>query len=129
MHKVLALSHPLSPRSSLILPLCLFNSLFWSPADESLRKWKESLGLKAGAGGSGDAAGDPRKVVILSLSMEVAGRDDVVIDLSSKEAIDALGSQTMVRTILFTIVYLLTFSPDHQGGSRVSAKVQVSRAK
>ncbi|KAL3895958.1 MAG: hypothetical protein SGCHY_004382 [Lobulomycetales sp.] len=63
--------------------------------DESLRKWKESLGLKAGAGGSGDAAGDPRKVVILSLSMEVAGRDDVVIDLSSKEAIDALGSQTM----------------------------------
>lgn len=43
--------------------------VFLTP-DESLRKWKESLGLKAGA----TASSDPRKVVVLSLAMEVAGR-------------------------------------------------------
>ncbi|KAJ3228162.1 hypothetical protein HK099_006042 [Clydaea vesicula] len=49
--------------------------------DESLRKWKESLGLTASA--TTTAGGDSRKVVILSLAMEVAGRPDVVIELST----------------------------------------------
>ncbi|KAI9228712.1 MAG: immunoglobulin E-set [Piptocephalis tieghemiana] len=51
--------------------------------DESLRKWKESLGLNQAA----SPKDDPRKVVVLSLTLEVPGRDDVVADLSSPEAI------------------------------------------
>lgn len=47
--------------------------------DESLNKWKESLGLKGQVGDSSDS----RNVVILSLAMQVTGRDDVVLDLAS----------------------------------------------
>ncbi|KAJ3397512.1 hypothetical protein HDU92_007175 [Lobulomyces angularis] len=61
--------------------------------DESLRKWKESLGLTASA--TTTAGGDSRKVVILSLAMEVAGRPDVVIELSTAEHIEALKKQQM----------------------------------
>ncbi|KAI9009816.1 immunoglobulin E-set [Gaertneriomyces semiglobifer] len=58
--------------------------------DESLRKWKESLGLKA-AGPSDD----PRKVIVLSLAMETPDRPDVVVDLSTPAAIAALKGQQM----------------------------------
>ncbi|KAJ1546335.1 hypothetical protein HK405_007202 [Cladochytrium tenue] len=51
--------------------------------DESLRKWKESLGLKAG--GSGTGATDPRNVVVQSIAMETINRSDVVIGLSTPE--------------------------------------------
>jgi Rho GDP-dissociation inhibitor len=47
--------------------------------DESLNKWKESLLKNAAAAKSGDS----RKVVVLALAMEVAGRPDVVLDLST----------------------------------------------
>lgn len=47
--------------------------------DESLNKWKESL-LKNAATA---APGDTRKVVVQSLAMEVAGRPDVVLDIST----------------------------------------------
>eukprot|EP00842_Homolaphlyctis_polyrhiza_P003976 jgi/Hompol1/457/HPOL_000557-RA len=78
--------------------------------DESLRKWKESLGLK-GAQESGSS--DPRKVIVLALSLEVAGRDDVTIDLSTPEAIKAL--ETNVLTIKEGIEYRLkvTFKIQH----------------
>jgi len=49
--------------------------------DESLRKWKESLGL--GAGNTIGDASDPRKVIILSLGLEVEGRSDIIIILPS----------------------------------------------
>ncbi|KAJ3040806.1 hypothetical protein HDV00_010421 [Rhizophlyctis rosea] len=61
-------------------------------ADESLRKWKESLGLKAGAGGQ--AAGP--NVVVEALCLEVAGRPDVIVDLSSPEAISRLQNQVVI---------------------------------
>ncbi|KAI9099402.1 immunoglobulin E-set [Phlyctochytrium arcticum] len=60
--------------------------------DESLRKWKESLGLKAGSAGATD---DPRKVVVLALGMESPGRPDVHVDLSSADAIAQLKNQQM----------------------------------
>jgi hypothetical protein len=45
-----------------------------------LRKWKESLGLgKAQAG----ASSDPRKVIVHALALEVQGRNDISIDLST----------------------------------------------
>jgi len=54
--------------------------------DESLRKWKESLGLKAGATAAGASGAGPN-VVVESLSMEITGRDSVVLDLTDKEKI------------------------------------------
>lgn len=59
---------------------------------ESLKKWKESLGLKA----EGTASDDPRKVVVLSLSLEVADREDVTVDLSTADAIEKLKTTTIV---------------------------------
>ncbi|KAI9028580.1 immunoglobulin E-set [Hyaloraphidium curvatum] len=57
--------------------------------DESLRKWKESLGIKGDAAPAGPKD-DPRKVVVLSLALEVPGRQDVVMDVSSPAAIAKL---------------------------------------
>ncbi|PSN61866.1 rho-gdp dissociation inhibitor [Corynespora cassiicola Philippines] len=56
--------------------------------DESLRKWKESLGL--GGGKDLSDPSDPRKCIILSLGLEVEGRPDIIIDLKEPGAIDAL---------------------------------------
>jgi len=60
-------------RSSL---LCVFRKLglltiygMTDQNDESLRKWKESLGIGSGTT-IGDAS-DPRKVIIVSLGLEV----------------------------------------------------------
>ncbi|KAG2226832.1 hypothetical protein INT45_005797 [Circinella minor] len=52
--------------------------------DESLNKWKESLGLKGGAPGPTD---DPRRVVVEYIALEVEGRSDVRVDLSNPEAL------------------------------------------
>merc|ERR1712093_911727 len=49
--------------------------------DESLRKWKESLGLGSGNTLPADP-NDKRTVIILSLGLEVDGRPDIVIDLT-----------------------------------------------
>ncbi|KAI5250242.1 E set domain-containing protein [Aureobasidium subglaciale] len=59
--------------------------------DESLRKWKESLGIGSGTT-IGDAS-DPRKVIIVSLGLEVEGRPDIIIDLSSQGALESLKSK------------------------------------
>ncbi|KAK9449288.1 immunoglobulin E-set [Limtongia smithiae] len=59
--------------------------------DESLRKWKESLGLGAGATGSSiGAPGDNRRVVILRLELEIQGHDPIVIDLEQPGALEKL---------------------------------------
>ena len=59
--------------------------------DESLRKWKESLGLSGGNTISDPS--DPRKCIILSLGLEVEGRPDIIIDLKAPGAVDALKNQ------------------------------------
>lgn len=59
--------------------------------DESLRKWKESLGL--GAGKTISDPSDPRKCIILSLGLEVEGRPDIIIDLKSPGAVEKLKTQ------------------------------------
>jgi Rho GDP-dissociation inhibitor len=58
--------------------------------DESLARWKASLGIGAASAGSIGEPGDNRKVVILQLSLIVEGRPDVVIELSAPGAIEAL---------------------------------------
>jgi Rho GDP-dissociation inhibitor len=59
--------------------------------DESLQKWKASLGL--GQGKDISDPSDPRKCIILSLGLEVEGREDIVIDLRSPGAVEALQSK------------------------------------
>lgn len=56
--------------------------------DESLRRWKESLGI--GSGKDISDPNDPRTVVILSLALEVEGRDDIVVDLQTPAALERL---------------------------------------
>ena len=56
--------------------------------DESLRKWKESLGIASG-NMIGDAS-DPRSCIILSLGLESEGRPDIVIDVSQPGELEKL---------------------------------------
>lgn len=69
----------------------LLTLLFPPPTDkndESLNRWKASLGLNTGTPIADP--NDPRKCIIKSLALEVAGRQDVVIDLSSAGALETL---------------------------------------
>jgi len=56
--------------------------------DEALNRWKASLGL--GAGDSVSDPSDPRKCIILSLALEVEGRPDITIDLTTPGALENL---------------------------------------
>ncbi|KAL4742028.1 immunoglobulin E-set [Aspergillus similis] len=56
--------------------------------DESLNRWKASLGLNTGEP-TGDP-NDPRTCIIKTLALEVQGRDDVVIDVSAPGALEKL---------------------------------------
>ncbi|CCX06686.1 rho guanidine dissociation inhibitor [Pyronema domesticum] len=59
--------------------------------DESLARWKASLGIGAAAAtGSIGEPGDNRTVVILELALIVAGRPDVVLNLDSPDAVSKL---------------------------------------
>lgn len=57
-------------------------TFFADANDESLQRYKESLGLSTGATISDP--NDPRVCIILSLTMESAGREPVTIDLAAK---------------------------------------------
>lgn len=56
--------------------------------DEALNRWKASLGLNSGTP-IGDPR-DPRKCIIKSLALEVQGRPDVTIDLSTPGSLETL---------------------------------------
>ncbi|GME67392.1 unnamed protein product [[Candida] boidinii] len=53
--------------------------------DESLNKWKASLGLNTGES-LPVAPGDKRKFVVLSMTLNIRGADPIVIDLSNESA-------------------------------------------
>jgi len=57
--------------------------------DESLQRYKESLGI-SGGGKSLSDHNDPRVCIILSLTMDSEGRPPVTIDLSSPDALKTL---------------------------------------
>ena len=66
--------------------------------DESLRKWKESLGLSAT-----QSSNDSRKVVVLQMVLQVEGRPDMIMDLTKvgimnriNIILDELNSKTFV---------------------------------
>lgn len=62
-------------------------------ADESLKKWKKSLGVGE-AKGAADSS-DPRKVIVTALALEVVNRPDISIDLSTPEALAKLKDQVI----------------------------------
>ena len=62
--------------------------------DEALNKWKASLGL--GQGKDISDSNDPRKCIIYSLGLEVEGRPDIIIDLKSPGALEALEKKPFV---------------------------------
>nr|XP_036580446.1 rho protein gdp dissociation inhibitor containing protein [Colletotrichum truncatum]KAF6788358.1 rho protein gdp dissociation inhibitor containing protein [Colletotrichum truncatum] len=80
--------------------------------DESLQRYKESLGL--GGGKDLSDASDPRVCIILSLTMESPGRDPVTIDLS------APGSEASLKDKPFKIkegakfTMVATFKVQHE---------------
>jgi Rho GDP-dissociation inhibitor len=73
------------------LPPHTHTSTFIDQNDESLRKWKESLGL--GSGNTISDPNDPRKVILLSLGLEVEGRSDIIIDLTQTGALESLNKK------------------------------------
>ncbi|KAF8953905.1 hypothetical protein BGZ52_007432 [Haplosporangium bisporale] len=50
--------------------------------DESLVRWKQSLGISSSGVSKLD---DPNNVAVLQLALEVAGRPDVILDLTKSE--------------------------------------------
>lgn len=94
--------------------------------DESLRKWKESLGI-----GSGTPIGDPsdkRRVVILSLGLEVEGRPDIVINLDQPGAVEKLKDQPFTIKEGATFRMKARFRVQHQICSGMKYVQVVSRA-
>ncbi|MCJ1421558.1 hypothetical protein MMC32_007922 [Xylographa parallela] len=63
--------------------------------DESLNRWKASLGIATGAP-LAVAPGDTRRCVIQSLALEVESRPDMVIDLTAPGSIEALKSKPFI---------------------------------
>ena len=88
------------------------NSAHLDANDESLRKWKESLGL--GSGKDMSDPKDPRRVIILSLGLEVQGRQDIIIDLSKQGALETLNKQPFTIKEGATFRMKARFKVQHQ---------------
>ncbi|KAK6539763.1 hypothetical protein TWF694_009958 [Orbilia ellipsospora] len=58
--------------------------------DESLAKWKASLGLTADTVAAAVDPNDKRTVIIEELALEVEGRDDITVNLTEPGALEAL---------------------------------------
>lgn len=80
--------------------------------DESLRRWKESLGL--GSGNTVSDPNDPRTVVILSLALEVEGRDDIVVDVQTATALQQLKDKPFTIKEGARYRMKITFRVQHQ---------------
>lgn len=80
--------------------------------DESLRKYKESLGI--GTGESISDPSDPRQVIITSLGLEVEGRPDIIIDLRSANALETLKQKPFTIKEGATFRMKATFRVQHQ---------------
>ena len=78
-----------------------------------MKKWKESLGIGAGGGSIGEA-GDKRKVVLLSLGLEIEGRPDIIIDMSAPGALESLKSTPFIIKEGATFRMKVKFRVQHQ---------------
>lgn len=64
--------------------------------DDSLNKWKASLGITADGGPIIHDHQNPSKVLIESISLQVEDRPDVTVDLSRPGSIDRLAAEPFV---------------------------------
>ncbi|KAK9480392.1 immunoglobulin E-set [Lipomyces japonicus] len=64
--------------------------------DESLKKWKESLGLVGSGSGSIGDVNDKRKVVILGLELEFRDHETFKVNLDTQAEVDKLKSNPIV---------------------------------
>ncbi|CCG83869.1 protein of unknown function [Taphrina deformans PYCC 5710] len=64
--------------------------------DESLAKWKASLGITAGGGPIIHDSNNPAKVLIENITLKVAGRPDVSVSLSAPGSTAKLASEPFV---------------------------------
>jgi len=78
--------------------------------DDSLRKWKESLGL--GGAGISDP-NDPRTCIIHSLGLDIDGRDDIVIDLSQPGQLESLKDKPFIIKEGTTFRMVVRFKVQH----------------
>jgi len=85
---------------------------FTDQNDESLRKWKESLGI--GSGNTLSDPNDPRQVILLSLGLEVEGRSDIVIDLTQKGSLETLSKKPFTIKEGATFRMKARFKVQHQ---------------
>ncbi|PVU96254.1 hypothetical protein BB561_001293 [Smittium simulii] len=94
--------------------------------DESLRKWKESLGLNKAKELAPDD--DPRKVIVSALVLEVDDREDVSMDVSSSDAVEKLRSSSLIIKEGITYRLKIRFSIQHDVVSGLKYLHQVKRA-
>ncbi|KAH0545569.1 hypothetical protein FGG08_000400 [Glutinoglossum americanum] len=80
--------------------------------DDSLRRWKESLGI--GSGKDLSDPNDPRSAIILSLGLEVEGRPDIILDLTAPGAVDALKKKPFTIKEGATFRMKATFKVQHE---------------
>ena len=80
--------------------------------DESLQRYKESLGL--GAGKDLSDPNDPRVCIIQSLTMESPGRDPVIIDLTQPGSLDNLKKTPFKIKEGATFTMSATFKVQHE---------------
>lgn len=70
-------------------------------------------------------ASDPRKVIVVSMSLVVAGREDIVLDLQGGFAIVSPPHTPSVHDFLYHIRILCT-GPVNVGSARVAARRMLS---
>ena len=63
--------------------------------DESLNRWKQSLGLSTGKLLAVDP-NDTRRCIIRALALEVEGRPDITVDLTTPGSIESLKSKPFI---------------------------------
>ncbi len=64
--------------------------------DESLQKWKASLGIVPGQSLPEVDPNDQRRVIIQSIALETQGRPDVMVNLTTKGALGSLKDKPFV---------------------------------
>ena len=95
------LVHSICRTSSNRLPLCSLPvsirliTIYVDQEDESLNRWKASLGLSTAPAKAVDP-NDKRRCVIKALALEVEGRPDIVVDLTAPGSLAALKSKPFI---------------------------------
>jgi len=95
--------------------------------DDAMVRWKKSLGL--GVGNDISDPNDPRLVIIKSLAFLPEGRDEVVFDLTTPEALESLKKNPFTIKEGATFRLRVVFQVQHQILSGLKYRQTTTRAK